>query len=177
MEENSNVEIKTLIPQEELEARIKEMAAEISSKYAGKTVHLICILKGGAYFMTELSKYMTIPVTIDFMSVSSYGSGTTSTGIVKIIKDLDEPIEGRNVIVVEDIIDTGFTLSYLLNLLKDRKPASLELCAILSKPDRRVVEVHIDYCGFTVPDKYIVGFGLDMDQKYRNLPYIGYIEV
>lgn len=174
---NNDVDIKVLIPQDELEAKIKEMAAEISAKHAGHTVHLICVLKGGAYFMTELSKYMTVPVTIDFMSASSYGAGTTSSGVVKINKDLDEPIEGKHVIVVEDIIDTGYTLSYLLNFLKDRKPASLELCAILNKPDRRIVDVNIDYYGFDVPDKFVVGFGLDMDQKFRNLPYIGYIEV
>jgi len=172
----SKNDIKTLIPQAELEAKIKEMASEISKRHEGEELHLICILKGGAYFMTELSKYITVPVTIDFMSASSYGSGTTSSGVVKINKDLDEPIEGKHVIVVEDIIDTGYTLSYLLNFLKDRKPASLELCAILNKPSRRIVDVHIDYYGFDVPDKFIVGFGLDADQKFRNLPYIGYIE-
>ena len=176
MESNLYPEIKVLIPQEELEAKIKEMAAEINIKYAGKELHLICVLKGGAYFMTELSKYITVPVTIDFMQASSYGAGTTSTGVVKINKDLDEPIEGRHVIVVEDIIDTGYTLSYLLDFLKGRHPASLELAAILNKPSRRVVDVEIDYYGFNVPDKFIVGFGLDADQKYRNLPYIGYIE-
>lgn len=126
--------------------------------------------------MTELSKYITVPVTIDFMSASSYGAGTTSSGVVKINKDLDEPIEGKHVIVVEDIIDTGYTLSYLLNFLKARQPASLELAAILNKPSRRVVDVDIDYYGFNVPDKFIVGFGLDANQRYRNLPYIGYID-
>lgn len=168
--------INTLISEDELISKIKEMGARISSDYEGKTVHLICILKGGAYFMTELSKYITVPVTIDFMSVSSYGSGTTSSGIVKIVKDHDEPIEGRDVIVVEDIIDTGFTLSYLLEMLKDRKPASLKLAAMLNKPERRIREVDIDYCCFDVPDKFVVGYGLDFDQKYRNLPYIGVVE-
>lgn len=176
MEPNLNPEVKVLIPQEELEAKIREMAAEISARHKGHELHLICVLKGGAYFMTELSKYITVPVTIDFMSASSYGAGTTSSGVVKINKDLDEPIEGKHVIVVEDIIDTGYTLSYLLNFLKARQPASLELAAILNKPSRRVVDVDIDYYGFSVPDKFIVGFGLDANQKYRNLPYIGYID-
>ena len=158
--------LSTLISEEDLTARIREMAAKISEDYAGKDLHLICILKGGAYFMTELSKYITVPVTIDFMAVSSYGSKTVSSGIVKIIKDHDEPIENRDVLVVEDIVDTGFTLSYLMEILRDRKPASLKLCAMLNKPDRRVREVQIDYCGF----------GLDYDQHYRNLPYIDVIE-
>ena len=168
--------ISTLISEEVLVARIKEMGAQISRDYEGKSVHLICILKGGAYFMTELSKYITVPVTIDFMQVTSYGTGTTSSGIVKIVKDHDEPLEGREVIVVEDIIDTGYTLSYLLEMLKDRKPASLKLAAMLNKPDRRIREVKIDYCGFDVPDKFVIGYGLDYDQKYRNLPYIGVVE-
>lgn len=168
--------ISTLISEEKLVARIKEMGAQISRDYEGKSVHLICILKGGAYFMTELSKYITVPVTIDFMQVTSYGSGTTSSGIVKIVKDHDESLEGREVIVVEDIIDTGYTLSYLLEMLKDRKPASLKLAAMLNKPDRRIREVKIDYCGFDVPDKFVIGYGLDYDQKYRNLPYIGVVE-
>lgn len=168
--------ISTLIPEDKLIARIKEMGAQISRDYEGKSLHLICILKGGAYFMTELSKYITVPVTIDFMQVTSYGAGTTSSGIVKIVKDHDEPLEGRDVMVVEDIIDTGYTLSYLLEMLKDRKPASLKLAAMLNKPDRRIREVNIDYCGFDVPDKFVIGYGLDYDQKYRNLPYIGVIE-
>ena len=168
--------ISTLISEEELVARIKEMGAQISRDYEGKSVHLICILKGGAYFMTELSKYITVPVTIDFMQVTSYGSGTTLSGIVKIVKDHDEPLEGREVIVVEDIIDTGYTLSYLLEMLKDRKPASLKLAAMLNKPDRRIREVKIDYCGFDVPDKFVIGYGIDYDQRYRNLPYIGVVE-
>jgi len=167
--------VSTLISEEKLINRIKELAAQISSDYAGKDLHMICILKGGAYFMTELSKYITVPVTIDFMAVSSYGSKTVSSGIVKIIKDHDEPIEGRDVLVVEDIVDTGFTLSYLLEMLKDRKPASLRLCAMLNKPDRRIREVKIDYCGFDIPDEFVVGYGLDYDQHYRNLPYIGVI--
>ena len=168
--------IKTLISEEKLKERIRELTKEIDRDYAGKEIHLICVLKGGAYFMTELSKYITIPVTIDFMAVSSYGSKTVSSGIVKIIKDHDEPIEGRDVLVVEDIVDTGFTLSYLLEMLRDRKPASLKLCAMLNKPDRRIREVKIDYLGFDIPDEFVVGYGLDYDQHYRNLPYIGSIK-
>ncbi len=174
--ENKEIKISELISQEKLERRIKEMAEEISRNHEGHTVHLICVLKGGAYFLTQLSKYMTIPVTIGFMAVSSYGSGTVSSGVVKITKDLNETIEGRHVIVVEDIIDTGNTLSYLLELLRQRKPESLELATMLNKPDRREREVPIDYCGFGVPDKFIVGYGLDLDEKYRNLPYIGVID-
>lgn len=168
--------IETLISEEDLKERIQAVGKAISRDYAGKTVHLICVLKGGAYFMTELSKYIEVPVTIDFMAISSYGSGTISKGVVKIIKDLDEPIEGRDVIVVEDIVDSGHTLSYLLNLLKDRHPATIRLATLLDKPDRRVVQVHVDYCCAIVPDKFIVGYGLDYDQKFRNLPYIGAIE-
>ena len=174
--QEKNYRITELISQERLEQRIKEMAEEISANHQGQVVHLICILKGGAFFMTQLSKYMTIPVTVGFMSVSSYGSGTVSSGVVKIMKDLDDSIEGRHVVVVEDIIDTGNTLSYLMELLKGRNPASLELAAMLNKPDRRIREVKIDYCGFGVPDQFIVGYGLDLDEKYRNLPYIGVIE-
>ena len=169
--------IKTLITEEKLKERIRELAKEIDRDYAGKEIHLICVLKGGAYFMTELSKYITIPVTIDFMAVSSYGSKTVSSGIVKIIKDHDEPIEGKDVLVVEDIVDTGFTLSYLLEMLRDRKPASLKLCAMLNKPDRRIREVKIDYLGFDIPDEFVVGYGLDYDQHYRNLPYIGVVNL
>jgi len=168
--------ITTLISKEELAQGIQRVAEQINKDYAGKEIHLICVLKGGAYFMTELSKYLTPPTSIDFMSVSSYGSGTVSSGIVKIIKDLDEPIENKNVIVVEDIIDTGFTLSYLMGILQGRKPASLKICTLLSKPSRRTVELEADYCAFEVEDKFVVGYGLDFDQKYRNLPYIGAVE-
>lgn len=170
-----NHEIETLISEEDLEKRINEVAQAISSDYSGKTVHLVCVLKGGAYFMTELSKHIKVPVTVDFMAVSSYGAGTTSKGIVKILKDLDEPIEGRDVIVVEDIVDSGHTLSYLMELLRDRKPSSLKLATMLDKPDRREVEVHVDYCCAKIPDKFVVGYGLDYDQKFRNLPYIGVV--
>lgn len=139
---------------------------------------MICVLKGGVFFMCELAKRITVPVTMDFMSVSSYGSGTKSSGIVRIVKDLDQPIEGRDVLVVEDIIDSGRTLSYLMKILKERKPASLCLCTLLDKPERREVEdVNVDYTGFEVPDEFVVGYGLDYDQMYRNLPYVGVVEV
>ncbi len=166
--------VSVLLSEEELDDKIREMGARISRDYAGKQVHLICVLKGGTFFMCELAKRITIPVSIDFMSVSSYGDDTISTGIVRIIKDLDKPIEGKDVIVVEDIIDTGRTLSYLLKVLKDRKPNSVKLATMLDKPDRRVVDdVNVDYTGFEIPDEFVVGYGLDYAERYRNLPYIG----
>lgn len=169
--------IRVLISEEECDRRIREVAAQIDRDYAGRTVHLISVLKGGAFFTCELAKRLTVPVTIDFMSVSSYGAGTVSSGQVKISKDLDEPIEGKDVLIVEDIIDSGRTLSYLLELLPHRHPASLRLCTLLEKPSRREVKnVHVDYCCFTVPNEFVVGYGLDYDQKYRNLPYIGVVE-
>jgi len=166
-------DINVLISEEELTARIKEVAEQINKDYAGKEIHLICILKGGVYFMTELSKYITVPVTLDFMKISSYGSGTKSSGIVKIDMDLSEPIEGEDVLVTEDIVDSGRTLSYLMEVLETRKPKSLKLCTMLDKPERRVVDVKVDYTCFNIPDKFIVGYGLDYDQNYRNLPFIG----
>lgn len=168
--------IRVMITEEEIDKRIKEMAEEISREYQGKQVHLICVLKGGVFFMCELAKRITVPVSMDFMSVSSYGSETKSSGVIKIIKDLDEPLGGKDVLVVEDIVDSGRTLSYLLDMLKDRKPASLKLCTLLDKPDRRVTEVHVDHTGFVIPDEFVVGYGLDYDQIYRNLPYIGVVE-
>jgi hypoxanthine phosphoribosyltransferase len=168
--------INVLFSEEEVDARIRQMGEQISRDYAGREVHLICVLKGGSFFMCELAKRITVPVYLDFMSVSSYGSETKSSGVVKIVKDLDAPLAGKDVIVVEDIVDTGHTLSYLLEMLKGREPASLKLCTLLDKPDRREVEVPVDYTGFVIPDKFIVGYGLDYDQKYRNLPYIGTVE-
>lgn len=168
-----NFTVKELISQEKVESRIKEMAAQISKDYEGKTVHLVCILKGSVFFTCELAKYITVPVTIDFMQCSSYGGDTKSSGIVKLAKDLDEPITGRDTIIIEDIIDSGRTLSHLVKLLSQREPASLQLCTLLDKPDRRVVEVDVKYTGFEIPDKFVVGYGLDYDQKMRNLPYIG----
>ena len=168
--------ISVLISEEEIQNRLKELGAEISSDYAGKSLHMICILKGGVFFMTDLSKHVDpeVPVTMDFMAVSSYGTGVrSSSGIVRIVKDLDQPIEGRDVLVVEDIIDSGNTLSYLLKVLGERKPASLKLCTLLDKPSRREVDVHVDYVGFEIEDKFVLGYGLDYDQIYRNLPYVG----
>ena len=165
--------IETLISEEKLIEGIRKVAEQINREYEGRAVHLICVLKGGVYFLTELSKYLTVPVSIDFMSVSSYGAGTKSSGIVKIIKDLDQPIEGKNVIVVEDIIDSGNTLSYLLGILRDRKPASIKLVTMLDKPSRRVKPLNTDISAFVIEDRYVVGYGLDYDQKYRNLPFIG----
>ena len=169
--------IRVLLTEEEVDKRINEVAAKISEDYAGKQVHMICILKGGVFFTCELAKRMTVPVSLDFMSVSSYGSGTKSSGVVKIIKDLDEPLEGKEVIIVEDIIDSGRTLAYLMEILKQRNPRSIELCTLLDKPERRVKkQVQVKYTCFTIPDEFVVGYGLDYDQKYRNLPYIGVVE-
>ena len=169
--------VKVMLSEEEVDKRIQEIGDQISKDYAGKQVHLVCVLKGGAFFMVELAKRITVPVSLDFMSVSSYGSDTKSSGVVKIIKDLDEPLNGKDVLVVEDIIDSGRTLSYLLEMLKDRKPARLKLCTLLDKPSRRVIDVDVDYTGFQIPDEFVVGYGLDYDQRYRNLPYIGIMEL
>ncbi len=174
MEDN----ITVLISEEDLDRRIQELGEEISRDYEGQQVHLICVLKGGAFFMCELAKRITVPVSLDFMSVSSYGDASVSSGIVRIVKDLDKPIEGKNVIVVEDIIDTGRTLSYLLKVLSDRKPESIKLCTMLDKPDRRVVDdVNVDYTGYVIPDEFVVGYGLDYAEMYRNLPYIGVLHL
>lgn len=170
--------IRVLLTEEEVNKKISEVAAQINKDYEGKEVHLICILKGGVFFTCELAKHLTIPVSLDFMSVSSYGSDTKSSGVVKIIKDLDEPLEGKNVIIVEDIIDSGRTLAYLIEVLKQRNPKNIELCTLLDKPERRVKkQVQVKYTCFTIPDEFVVGYGLDYDQKYRNLPYIGVVEV
>ena len=169
--------IRVLLPEEDVNKRISEVAEQISKDYEGKQIHLICILKGGVFFTCELAKRITVPVEVEFMSVSSYGSGTESSGIVKIVQDLSTSIEGKNVIVVEDIIDTGRTLSYLLENLKTRSPKSVRLCTLLDKPERRVVDVKVDYVGFEIPDEFVVGYGLDYNQQYRNLPYIGFVEI
>jgi len=168
--------IKVLIPEEELTARIAELGEQISKDYEGEEVFLVCILKGSAFFATELAKRITVPVIIDFMATSSYGSGTVSTGEVKIKKDLDLGIEGKNVIIVEDIIDSGNTLHYLSKIFAERNAKSVKMVTMLDKPDRREVDVPVDYTGFTIPDEFVVGYGLDYDQKYRNLPYIGVVE-
>ena len=166
-------QISVLISKDEVEERIAQMAEEIDKAYAGKTVHLVGILKGSVFFLCELAKRITIPVTMDFMSVSSYGDKTVSSGVAK---DLDENIEGRDVIIVEDILDSGRTLSYLVEALSARKPESLKIITLLDKPERRVIPVDLYMTGFQVPDRFVVGYGLDCAQKYRNLPYIGVIE-
>lgn len=168
--------IKVLLSEEVIAQKIKELGELISKQYEGKTLHLICVLKGGVFFMTELSKHITVPVSIDFMSVSSYGDATVSSGRVRILKDLDESIEGKDVLVVEDIIDSGRTLSYLMEMLQTRQPNSLRLCTLLDKPSRREAEVFVDYIGFQIPDEFVVGYGLDYAQIYRNLPYIGVVQ-
>ena len=170
-------QIGVMLSSSEVETRISEMAEAIDKAYEGKTIHLIGILKGSVFFMCELAKRMKNPVTMDFMSVSSYGDGTKSSGVVRLAKDLDESIENKEVLIVEDIIDSGNTLYYLMDVLRQRKPASLRLCTLLDKPDRRVKDVHVDWTGFEIPDEFVVGYGLDYAQKYRNLPYIGVVEV
>ncbi len=169
--------VEVLLTEEQVNKRIAELGKQISEDYKGRTIHMICILKGGAPFMCELAKRITTDVSLDFMSVSSYGGGTNSSGIVKIVKDLDEPLEGKDVIIVEDIIDSGRTLSHLLEIFKKRNPSSIKICTLLDKPERRVVkDVNVDYVGFKVPDEFVVGYGLDYNQKYRNLPYIGIVK-
>jgi hypoxanthine phosphoribosyltransferase len=168
--------IRVLLSEEEVDNRIKEIGEQISKDYAGEEVHVICVLKGGVFFMCELAKRITLPLSMDFMSVSSYGNEKQSSGIVKIVKDLDEALDGKNVIIVEDIIDSGRTLSYLIEILKKRNPKSIKLCTLLDKPERRVTDVKVDYVGFNIPDEFVVGYGLDYMQKYRNLPYIGVVE-
>ena len=169
--------VEVMLSEEEVDRRIQEIGEQISKDYAGKQVHLVCVLKGGSFFLCELAKRITVPVSLDFMSVSSYGSGTESSGDVKIKKDLEHSIAGENVIIIEDIIDSGNTLSRLSKLLAKRNPKSLTICTLLDKPERRVVDdVNVDYVGFVIPDKFVVGYGLDYDQRFRNLPYIGFVE-
>ena len=169
--------IRVLLTEEEVDAKIQEIGEQISKDYAGQQVHLVCVLKGGSFFMCELAKRITVPVSLDFMSVSSYGAETRSSGVVNIKKDLEQSIEGENVIIVEDIVDSGNTLSRLVSLFKSRNPKTLTICTLLDKPDRRVVhDLKVDYTGFVIPDKFVVGYGLDYDQRYRNLPYIGFVE-
>ena len=172
----NNYVVREMISEEKVVARIKEIAEQINQEYEGKEVTLVCILKGSIFFTTELAKYIKIPVTIDFMQCSSYGADTKSSGIVKLAKDLDEPIMGKHVILIEDIIDSGRTLSHLVKLLSQREPASLTLCTLLDKPSRRVVPVEVKYTGFEIPDEFVVGFGLDYAQKHCNLPFIGIVE-
>lgn len=168
--------IEVMLSEEEVTKRIEELAEQISKDYEGKQLHIICILKGSVFFTCELAKRITVPVTLDFMSVSSYGNDTKSSGVIKIAKDLDESILDKEVLVIEDIVDSGNTLSYLLDMLQNRQPKSLKLCTLLDKPERRRKPVDVDYIGFEIPDEFVVGFGLDYAQKYRNLPYIGVVK-
>lgn len=168
--------IRELVSEKDVDKRIEELGKQISKDYEGKQVHLICVLKGGVFFMCELAKRISVPVSMDFMSVSSYGDDTKSSGVVKIVKDLDEAIAGKDVLIVEDIIDSGRTLYYLIDILKKRNPNSIHLCTLLDKPERRVKDVKVDYVGFNIPDEFVVGYGLDYAQKYRNLPFIGVVE-
>jgi hypoxanthine phosphoribosyltransferase len=163
---------ETLVPADELQRRVEELAAEISRDYEGRDLVMIGILKGAVLFLGDLMRYATVPCEIDFMAVSSYGSQTDSSGVVRILKDLDSSIEGRDVLIVEDIIDSGLTLHYLLRSLRARNPASLEVCSLLTKPDRRRVDLPIRYVGFEIPNKFVIGYGLDYAQRYRNLDYV-----
>jgi hypoxanthine phosphoribosyltransferase len=161
-----------LIEQEPLQARIAELGEEISREYEGRDLLLVGVLKGAVFFMADLMRELTVPCEIDFMAISSYGAATDSSGVVRILKDLDANIAGRDVLVVEDIIDSGLTLSYLMRSLKARKPASLEICALLTKPERREIEVPVKFVGFEIPNKFVIGYGLDFAERYRNLPYV-----
>lgn len=168
--------LEILITAEQIAARVQQLGKEISADYEGKTVHLVCVLKGAYTFLADLARAMEVPVTLDFLAVSSYGKGQTSSGEVQLTKDLDVSLQGRDVIVVEDIADTGLTLNYLLTMLRSRQPASLKVAALLSKPSRREVDVPVDYVGFEIPDRFVVGYGLDDDQKYRELPYVAVVD-
>ena len=167
--------INELISEKEIDRKVRELGRQISMDYAGKEVVLIGILKGACFFMCDLAKRIEVPVCIDFMSVSSYGKSTESSGIVRIIKDVDDPVEGKHVIIVEDIVDSGRTLHNLTELFKERNAASIRTCTLLDKPDRRVVDLKVDYTGFIIPDRFVVGYGMDYDQRYRTLPYIGHV--
>ena len=169
--------ISVMISEEEIQKRVAEMGAEITKRFEGEAVYVVCILKGSVFFTTELAKNIKLPMEMDFMTVSSYGAATASSGVINIKQDLTGDIKGKNVIVVEDIIDSGNTLSRLLQYFQSRSPKSLTLVTLLDKPERRVVhDVVVDYTGFVIPDKFVVGYGLDWDQRYRNLPYIGFVE-
>jgi len=167
---------RVLISEEELKAKVKELAGQISEDYAGKNPLIVSVLKGATIFVADLIREMDIHLGIDFIATSSYGNGDTSTGVVRILMDLESSISGRHVLVVEDIVDTGHTLNYLLNMLSAREPASLRLCVLLDKPERREVKVKADYVGFQIPDLFVVGYGLDYAEKYRNLPYVGVLK-
>jgi hypoxanthine phosphoribosyltransferase len=168
---------RILVDEESLQRRVAELGAEISASYVGKDLVLICVLKGGVAFLTDLMRQITHPHEIDFMAISSYGKGQReSSGVVRILMDLEANIEGRHVLIVEDIVDSGRTISYLLRTLEARNPASLRVCTLLNKPGRRVVDVPLDYVGFDIPDEFVLGYGLDLDEKYRNLPFVGILK-
>jgi hypoxanthine phosphoribosyltransferase len=174
--ESATVTLAVLITKEEIEKRLRELAGQLSAEYAGRELLVVGILKGSWIFLADLVRLMTIPVTIDFMMVASYGASTKSSGVVKIVLDLKSSLENRDVLVVEDILDSGLTLKYIIDNLKLRRPRSLKIVALMDKPDRRRVDIKADYVGFKVPDKFVVGYGADFAERYRNLPYIGYIE-
>jgi hypoxanthine phosphoribosyltransferase len=165
-----------LLTEEQIRQRTRELAGEISRDYQGKDLLLICVLKGGIVFLVDLMRELTIPHAVDFMATSSYGDATESSGVVRILKDLDKPIEGRHVLIVEDIIDTGHTLDYLTRILRERSPASLRICTLLNKPDRREADITINYLGFNIPNKFVIGYGLDYGEHYRNLPFVGVLK-
>jgi hypoxanthine phosphoribosyltransferase len=165
-----------LITQEDLERRVRELGAEISRDYAGKDLFLVGVLKGAVFFLSDLMRAIEVPCEVDFMAVASYGSSTDSSGVVRILKDLDATIEGKDVLIVEDIIDSGLTLSYLLRTLRAREPRSLEVCALLTKPERREVDLPIRYTGFEIPNKFVIGYGLDHAERYRNLPFVAVLQ-
>jgi hypoxanthine phosphoribosyltransferase len=167
---------EVLIEEDQLQERIRELGREISSDYAGRELLLVGVLKGAVFFMADLMRSLTVPCEIDFMAISSYGAATDSSGVVRILKDLDINIEGRHVLVVEDIIDSGLTLSYLLRNLESREPASLEICALLTKPERREIEVPVRYVGFEIPNRFVIGYGLDLGERYRSLPYVAALD-
>ncbi len=167
---------KVLVTSEDIQAKAKELGEKITNDYKEKDLVLICILKGGVFFLTDLAKHIELPVTIDFMAVSSYGKSAESSGVVKIIKDLDESIKGKDILIVEDIIDTGLTLSYLVENLKSREPNSVKICTLLDKPEKRKANVEVDYIGFVIPDKFVVGYGLDFAGKYRNAPFVSILK-
>jgi hypoxanthine phosphoribosyltransferase len=167
---------EVLLDAETVSNRVGELGAEISSDYAGRDLLLIGVLKGAVFFMADLMRKLTVPCEVDFMAISSYGASTDSSGVVRILKDLDINIEGRDVLVVEDIIDSGLTLSYLIRNLEAREPASLEVCALLTKPERREIDVPVRYVGFEIPNRFVIGYGLDFAERYRNLPYVGVLD-
>lgn len=168
--------VHEMLSEKQIDERIRELAGQLNQEYAGKTLHMICILKGSVIFFSQLAKYLTIPVTMDFMATASYGESTVNSGALEVRKDLDEDIDDRHVLIVEDIIDSGNTLSMVKRMLAARNPASIKICTLLDKPERRETSVEVEYTGFVIPDKFVVGYGLDYAQRYRNLPYVGELE-